>query len=127
MTKSLVFKPISIFVPIFKTMIKTYLIIWCSLCLAACGPASADSSANSTIVDGAQLFKKHCVLCHGADGRLGLNGAKDLSQSTLSLEKRKILITHGKNLMTPFANVLAPSEIEAVANYTLSFNPEFSK
>lgn len=68
--------------------------------------------------DGMAVYRQYCVTCHGADGKLGLNGAKDLSQSVLSQEERIIQITNGKNLMTPFRNVLTPAEIKAVAAYT---------
>lgn len=70
--------------------------------------------------DGMAVFRKNCVTCHGANGKLGLNGAKDLSVSTLSVEERVSIITNGKNLMTPFAAVLSPEEIQSVAAFTLT-------
>ena len=73
--------------------------------------------------NGAALFDKNCKICHGSDGRLGLNGAKDLSQSQLALPERINIITSGKNLMTPFSNVLSAAEIEAVAIYSQNLNP----
>jgi len=69
--------------------------------------------------DGMAVFRRHCVTCHGADGKLGLSGAKDLTQSALSLEERIVQITNGKNLMTPYRDVLSAAEIKAVAEYTL--------
>lgn len=72
------------------------------------------------VADGAAIFKKFCVACHGADGKLGLNGAKDLSQTTLSREECIQQITNGKGLMTPFREILNPREIEAVADYALT-------
>lgn len=71
--------------------------------------------------DGMSVFKQHCVICHGSDGNLGLNGAKHLSESILPLEERINIITNGKNLMTPFRSQLSPEEIQAVAAYTLTF------
>ena len=74
--------------------------------------------------EGKAVFEKNCKLCHGADGRLGLNGAKDLTASLLTLEERIQMIAKGKNLMTPFEKILSPQEIEAVALYTLTLrNP----
>lgn len=70
--------------------------------------------------DGMTLFRQHCVICHGSDGNLGLNGAKHLSESVLPLEERINIITNGKNLMTPFRSQLSPEEIQAVAAYTLT-------
>jgi mono/diheme cytochrome c family protein len=54
----------------------------------------------------------------GLMAKLGLNGAKDLSQSVLSLEQRVETITYGKKLMTPFEKILDAEEINAVAQYT---------
>jgi mono/diheme cytochrome c family protein len=82
---------------------------------------SHDSTQKSTDDIGAVIFEKHCKLCHGIDGKLGLNGAKDLTQSKLSVPERVELVRNGKNLMTPFAGILSKSEIEAVANFTLKF------
>jgi cytochrome c6 len=76
--------------------------------------------AGSFKPDGMAIFRKHCVTCHGTDGKLGLNGAKDLSQSVLSVDQRVEIITYGKKLMTPFGKILTPEEINAVANYTLT-------
>lgn len=72
----------------------------------------------STPVSGATVFKKQCQICHGADGKLGLNGAKDLTQSTLSLEDRIAVIHSGRGTMTAFKEILSAEEIRAVATYT---------
>lgn len=96
----------------------------------ACGSSGAESTGrtagaqddNSALVpDGMAVFRKYCVTCHGADGKLGLNGAKDLGESALSMEERINIITNGKKLMTPFGTILSAAEIEAVAEYTQSF------
>jgi mono/diheme cytochrome c family protein len=98
---------------------------------AACG-SSTGKEANSAVAaqqqsdskltpDGMAVFRQKCVTCHGADGKLGLNGAKDLSQSTLTLEERINIVTNGKKLMTPFGTILSPEEIQSVAEYTKSF------
>ena len=70
--------------------------------------------------DGMAIFRQYCILCHGADGKLGLNGAKDLSKSALTLEERIAMVEKGKGLMTPFGEMLSPEEIKAVAEYTLA-------
>ena len=69
-------------------------------------------------VDGEKIFKMNCVVCHGMDGKLGLNGAKDLGLSELTLEERVLMVTKGKNLMTPFESILKEDQINAVAEYT---------
>lgn len=83
--------------------------------------AAAAKDPNASIKpDGMAVFRQKCITCHGADGSLGLNGAKDLSKSVLPLEERINIITHGKNLMTPFGTVLRAEEIQAAAEYTLT-------
>ena len=81
----------------------------------ACAKSGGDKKA---AVDGAAIFKKYCILCHGANGKLGLNGAKALTASTLSEPERIVIVTNGKNTMTPFKSVLSPEEIRAVVAYT---------
>lgn len=83
--------------------------------------AAQKAGQNTTVPDGMAVFRQNCVICHGSDGQLGLNGAKDLTQSERPLEERIQIITQGKNLMTPFRTILSPEEIAAVAAYTLTF------
>ncbi len=84
--------------------------------------ACADKVQDHTTakIDGKHIFQKNCVLCHGSDGSLEMNGAKDLSKSTITLDQRITQITNGKNLMTPFKGILSEKEIAAVAEYTMS-------
>lgn len=72
----------------------------------------------STTLDGKKIYKQNCVLCHGADGSLGANGSKDLSQSTMSLDERKAIIKNGKGKMVGLGSLLSKEEIEAVAAFT---------
>ncbi len=85
------------------------------------GETEANKVSSSTEKpDGMAVFRQHCVICHGSDGNLGLNGARHLSESILPLEERVNIITNGKTLMTPFRSQLSPEEIQAVAAYTLT-------
>lgn len=90
------------------------------LILMSCSGNDNTKQNGSATADGASVFKKYCVLCHGVDGKLGLNGAKDITISQLTKPERVILITNGKNLMTPFKGVLTEAEIDAVAEYTMT-------
>ncbi len=88
---------------------------------AGCGsdsPTSATATTQTTDPDGRTIFRKHCVTCHGIDGKLGLNGAKDLSASTLKDEEKKLQVTVGKGAMNPFKDILSEAEIEAVVQFT---------
>ena len=71
-----------------------------------------------TGIDGQKIYKTNCVLCHGEDGKLGLNNSKDLTVSKLTMEERITMVTNGKNAMTGFGTLLSKEEIEAVAAYT---------
>lgn len=83
-------------------------------------PATASDAPALSGLSGEEIFKKNCQVCHGADGKLGLNGAKDLTVSVVPVEERVQIITNGKNVMTPFKEVLHPDDIKSVADYTLT-------
>jgi cytochrome c6 len=59
-------------------------------------------------------------MCHGEDGKLGINGSKDLTKSLLTKEERVLVIKNGRNTMTPFAGILSDNEILAIADYTFT-------
>ncbi|MBK9147053.1 MAG: cytochrome c [Flavobacteriales bacterium] len=85
----------------------------------ACGNAMAPSPADAEVAPkGAQVYKMHCELCHGANGKLGFNEAKDLTASVLSRAEMIAQVTNGKGKMMPYRNVLTAKEIEAVVDYT---------
>ena len=84
---------------------------------------SCGNSDKKTVVKDvtASLWKQNCSICHGKNGKLGINGAKDLSLSELSLGPRIEIIAKGKGVMTPFENALTKQEIEDLAKYTFTF------
>ena len=98
----------------------------------ACTPSSDDSIPKkghpigdpSFKPDGLAVFRKNCVTCHGVEGNLGLNGAKDLTKSVLTKAERLAIITNGKGMMTPFKALLSTEEIDAVAAYTITLKKE---
>jgi len=80
--------------------------------------SSASTAASSTANrKGKLVYKQYCVICHGADGKLAISGATDLSQSALTLEERITQITNGKGLMTPYKGILSEGQIASVAEY----------
>ncbi len=98
-----------------------FTIIFIATCIiCSCG----EKPENGKIVDGKTIFKSYCVTCHGIDGSLMTNGAKDLRISNLSLEERVNIINNGRNIMTSFKNALSKSQIEAVAKYTQTLNTQ---
>lgn len=68
-------------------------------------------------VSGKEIFEDKCTLCHGDNGKLGLNGAKDLSLTTLDHKGITDIITKGKNSMAAYKDVLTTEQIDAVASY----------
>lgn len=78
----------------------------------------ADKKAKTSGVDGRKVFKQNCVVCHGLDGKLGLNDSKDLTLSKMSVDERKAIVKNGKGKMVGLGSLLSPAEIQAVAEYT---------
>ena len=79
------------------------------------GPAGAAPPA-----PGQLLFQQNCARCHGANGRLGLNGAHDLTRSNLNAFGRTYLVTKGMGKMPAFAKTLTPAQIAQVVAYSLT-------
>lgn len=86
--------------------------------LAAVLLPSAVSAAPPT--SGQLIFQKNCVRCHGQNGRLGLNGAHDLTKSNLNAFGRTYLVTNGMGKMPAFAKKLTSAQIEQVVVYSLT-------
>lgn len=80
--------------------------------------AILDRNKEVALKNGKVIFTQVCAACHGQDGKLGVGGAKDLSQSTLKHEDVILMVAKGKGLMQPYEDVLSEQEIEAVASYT---------
>ncbi len=66
---------------------------------------------------GKAIFNANCIACHGEDGKLGANGAKDLSISTLSDDETMNILMKGKNSMKPYKDILSEKEMTAVMSY----------
>ncbi|QKG53919.1 c-type cytochrome [Hymenobacter sp. BRD67] len=69
---------------------------------------------------GQLLFQKNCQRCHGPDGRLGRNGAHDLTKSNLNESGRTYLVTNGMRKMPAFGKTLTPAQIAQVVAYSLT-------
>ena len=100
------------------------------LTLSGCGPGdSASTPAASAppateapaVADAGQaLYAQNCALCHGPDGKRGLNGAHDLTKSNLNQMGRVYMVTNGLGKMPAFKGQLTPEQIEQVAAYSLT-------
>lgn len=69
---------------------------------------------------GQLIYQKNCQRCHGKDGRLGLNGAHDLTKSNLNAFGRTYLVTSGMGKMPAFGKVLTPAQVQQVVAYSLT-------
>lgn len=80
---------------------------------------------NATLLDGEALYKEAtCIACHGADGKAAVLNASDLTNPELTLEQRIKTITNGSEkdpTMVAYKDVLTKEEIQAIAEYTMTF------
>lgn len=83
------------------------------------GCSNSSSSAKKTI-SGFSIYQDRCAICHGNDGKMGMNGAKDLTASPLNMDERIQVVTNGRNIMPAFNSMLSKEEIQAAAEYTMS-------
>lgn len=72
-------------------------------------------------VDVKSIYKYNCLACHGFKGDAMVNGAPDLTKSTVGFEEAIAQVFYGKGLMQPFDGILTELEIAAVTNYVQNF------
>jgi mono/diheme cytochrome c family protein len=84
-----------------------------------------DASTDQKMIAGKTLYTAYCVSCHGADGKLGMAGAKDLTASALTMDMMTDVIAHGRQAMPAFGKNDKPlnkNQINAVALYVQSLS-----
>lgn len=81
------------------------------------------SSAYDIKAHGQAVYIMHCQRCHGEDGKAGLQGASDLTASTMDYQQRLTIITMGKVIMPSFQNTLKEEERNAVVVFLDKFHP----
>lgn len=93
------------------------------ICFLSCTESNQETKTEKEIVvdNGAEIYKKRCVSCHGMDGKLGFAGAKDLGKSILPLTMIEIQVTQGKGAMNGFIKILTEEEIKNVSEYAFKF------
>lgn len=106
-------------------MNRTLLLLFGIIFLAACGESKSAQKEikpkKKVTRTGEEVYQTYCVVCHGADGKLMVNGAKDLSKTIISHNEKVELITNGKGMMAPHRSLLSKEEINNVANYINKF------
>ncbi|OWP65031.1 hypothetical protein CDA63_01340 [Hymenobacter amundsenii] len=86
--------------------------------VAAATPSEADDA--TALATGETLFAQNCALCHGANGKLGLNGAHDLTKSNLNAAGRTYMVVNGLGKMPSFKGQLTEEQIQQVVAYSLT-------
>ncbi len=79
--------------------------------LALCAPASVSAG---DVLAGADLYRRHCAICHGPDGRPVLPTAPDFTRPTALLKPDPTLlatIRGGRGAMPAYGGQLRDREI----------------
>ena len=85
------------------------------------GPKSFDPEQ---IKRGAALYAKNCATCHGSRMK-GPEWAIDLNTFPRDDRARFVdSVTHGKNTMPPWGDVLSPDDIAALWSYVVAGEPK---
>ncbi|MCH2214976.1 MAG: c-type cytochrome [Flavobacteriales bacterium] len=98
---------------------KIFLVTALSVGLLSCGEVSPYTNEDGSI-NAEKIYKAHCAICHGDNGRKGFANSSILPESQLSEKERILVITNGRGTMSPYKMVLSEKEIEAVAKYTMT-------
>ena len=82
--------------------------LFLTLTLASCSRSVDEFSSkdNGGYQSGAKFYEQRCDICHGADGKLGVSSASDLSASVLTTDELKEIIKNGKGAMPAFGHAL---------------------
>ena len=86
---------------------------------AAASPPTAPPAPDA-LAAGKALFTQNCAVCHGPDGKRGLNGAHDLTKSNLTTTGRVYMVTQGLGKMPAFKGQLTEAQIQQVVAYSLT-------
>jgi mono/diheme cytochrome c family protein len=73
--------------------------------------------AKTTFENGKIIFQNNCIRCHGHEGNLGKQGAKNLQISKLNDSQLLAIISNGKWAMPKWKKVLTPEQLTAVTQY----------
>jgi mono/diheme cytochrome c family protein len=108
---------------------------------AAAGLLLVGSGARAAGPDPAALFTKHCVSCHGSDGRGNPNPDKAKSIGVdpklmnlgradtkgLTREQQKTILLKGKEKMPAFEKKLKPDQVDPLLDHTLQLADQIRK
>ncbi|MCX7728071.1 MAG: c-type cytochrome [Bacteroidia bacterium] len=103
----------------YKKSNKILALISFAMIVAAYGLAemSRTKKVSVEVADGKTIYETSCAICHGSDGKLGMAGASDLSQTSLQATEIVQIILNGKNAMPKVQ--MSEEQANAVAKYVL--------
>lgn len=95
---------------------------------AGAAAVSQSAPARAASIDAAALYKKHCVICHGAKGDSKLPGMSFVDgqwKQGTTVKEMSAVIKDGVSgtAMLPFKSKLNDAEVEALAKYVRAFDP----
>jgi mono/diheme cytochrome c family protein len=94
---------------------------------ASAQKAETQKFPKKQIAQGAAIFARNCSPCHGAHMQ-DPNGAFDLRTFPHDQHERFVhSVTHGKNSMPPWGDLLKPADIEALWAYVVAGEKQNSK
>lgn len=85
--------------------------------VVAADSTGATGEEVSSVEVGKMVYEVKCIVCHGTDGKLMLNGAKDLSASKISATEILEMVSNGKGLMPGFSDQLDEKQMKALTIY----------
>lgn len=85
-----------------------------------CAGNVAAQPTKTTFENGRIVFQNNCIRCHGYEGNLGKQGAKNLQVSKLNDSQLLEIISNGKWAMPKWKKLLTPEQLSAVALYVKS-------
>lgn len=76
---------------------------------------------DADLTKGKAIYTTRCQLCHGADGKMGFQGAKDLTQTEMTDEQITQIIRNGKGVMPPVSErEVSDDDVAKVVKYVRS-------
>ena len=96
--------------------------VFATLTVFSCGQ---DGTESAPVLTGEQkmlsIYQEQCRSCHGDDGRLGLSGAKDLTESRISKDSAAVVIANGRGAMRGFSDKLSNEDVSQLAEFIQRF------
>jgi mono/diheme cytochrome c family protein len=103
--------------------LKRYIAATCLVLLALPAVAAAEDFPPERIRAGAAMFSRNCSPCHGTRMQ-NPEAAFDLKTFPPEQHERFVnSVTHGKNQMPPWGDLLKPDDIEALWAYVMAGEP----